>query len=97
MVGESVRDVLLGAAGLLYLFPAPMFPSGQYNAWDRLLPLAIVANAPEQGRFELTDGNLGISGSRTATGLRRATREFFDRLLASDPRLQTQVAPLGEW
>jgi len=35
----------LGAAGLLYLFPAPMFPSGQYNAWDRLLPLAIVANA----------------------------------------------------
>ncbi len=35
----------LGAAGLLYLFPAPMFPSGQYNEWDRLLPLVLVANA----------------------------------------------------
>lgn len=33
----------------------------------------------------------------TPIGLRRATREFFDRLVASDPRLQTQVAPLGEW
>ncbi|MFN9378327.1 MAG: lipopolysaccharide biosynthesis protein, partial [Novosphingobium sp.] len=37
--------ISLGAAALLYLFPAPMFPSGQYNEWDRLLPLAIVANA----------------------------------------------------
>jgi O-antigen/teichoic acid export membrane protein len=35
----------VGAAGLLYLFPAPMFPSGQYSEWDRLLPLALVANA----------------------------------------------------
>ena len=24
---------------------APMFPSGQYNQWDRLLPLAIMAGA----------------------------------------------------
>ncbi len=29
------------AAGLLYLFPAPIFPSGQYTEFDRLLPLAI--------------------------------------------------------
>ena len=35
----------VGAAALLYLFPAPMFPSGQYSEWDRLLPLALVANA----------------------------------------------------
>ncbi len=35
----------LAAAGLLYLFPAPMFPSGQYTEWDRLLPVALVANA----------------------------------------------------
>lgn len=33
------------AAALLYLFPAPMFPSGQFNEWDRLLPLAIMAGA----------------------------------------------------
>ena len=28
-----------------WLFPAPMFPSGQYSEWDRLLPIALVANA----------------------------------------------------
>ena len=28
-------------AGLLLLFPAPMFPSGQFSSWDLLLPLAI--------------------------------------------------------
>lgn len=33
------------AAVLLYLVPAPMFPSGEYTEWDRLLPIAIVANA----------------------------------------------------
>jgi O-antigen/teichoic acid export membrane protein len=33
------------AAALLYLFPAPMFPSGQYSEWDHLLPLAIIPNA----------------------------------------------------
>lgn len=33
------------AAALLYLVPAPMFPSGEYTEWDRLLPIAIVANA----------------------------------------------------
>ncbi|MBK8235124.1 MAG: hypothetical protein IPK74_06195 [Deltaproteobacteria bacterium] len=33
----------------------------------------------------------------TAVGLRRATREFFDRILANDPQLQAQIAPLGEW
>ena len=30
------------AAGVLFLFPAPMFPSGQYSRYDLLLPLAIV-------------------------------------------------------
>ncbi len=30
------------AAVLLYLFPAPMFPSGHYTGFDRLLPLAIL-------------------------------------------------------
>lgn len=35
----------LAAALLLYLFPAPMFPSGGYNQWDRLLPIVLVANA----------------------------------------------------
>ena len=33
------------AAAALYLFPAPMFPSGQFNEWDRLLPVAIIAGA----------------------------------------------------
>lgn len=33
------------AAAALYLFPAPMFPSGQFNDWDRLLPVAIIAGA----------------------------------------------------
>ncbi len=28
-------------AGLLYLFPLPLFPSGQYTEFDRLLPLAL--------------------------------------------------------
>ncbi len=35
----------LGVAALLWLFPAPMFPSGEYSAFDRLLPLAILPNA----------------------------------------------------
>jgi O-antigen/teichoic acid export membrane protein len=29
-------------AGLLYMFPAPMFPSGHYTSLQRLLPLAVV-------------------------------------------------------
>ena len=32
-------------ATLLYLFPAPMFPSGHYGEFEHLLPVAIVANA----------------------------------------------------
>ncbi|WP_225204484.1 lipopolysaccharide biosynthesis protein [Novosphingobium huizhouense] len=36
--------VSLLAAGALYAFPAPMFPSGEFNAFDRLLPFAIVTN-----------------------------------------------------
>jgi O-antigen/teichoic acid export membrane protein len=32
-------------AALLFLFPAPMFPSGQYSQFDQFLPIAIVANA----------------------------------------------------
>ena len=32
-------------AGLLYLIPAPMFPSGKYSELVRLLPLAIIPNA----------------------------------------------------
>lgn len=32
-------------AALLYLFPAPMFPSGSYSDLDLLLPLAILPNA----------------------------------------------------
>ncbi|MFN5903402.1 MAG: lipopolysaccharide biosynthesis protein, partial [Novosphingobium sp.] len=35
----------MAAALLLYMFPAPMFPSGGYNEWDRLLPIVLVANA----------------------------------------------------
>lgn len=35
----------LGVASLLWLFPAPMFPSGEYSQFDRLLPLAILPNA----------------------------------------------------
>lgn len=32
-------------AALLWLFPLPMFPSGEYGTFDRLLPLAILPNA----------------------------------------------------
>ena len=32
-------------ATLLYLIPAPMFPSGQFSEYDRLLPFAIIPNA----------------------------------------------------
>ena len=35
----------IGLGALLYIFPLPMFPSGQYTEWDRLLPIAIAANA----------------------------------------------------
>ncbi len=40
-------SLLLGlvAGLLLYAFPLPMFPAGQYSEWDRLLPLSIVPNA----------------------------------------------------
>lgn len=49
------------AAIALYLFPAPMFPSGQYSDFDRLLPLAIVflaltevALAAQAYRYDIT-------------------------------------------
>ena len=49
---HAVADALLltlmlslVVAGLLYLLPAPMFPSGRYSEYDRLLPLAIIPNA----------------------------------------------------
>ncbi|MFM5931627.1 MAG: lipopolysaccharide biosynthesis protein [Novosphingobium sp.] len=35
----------LVAGLLLYAFPLPMFPAGQYTAWDRLLPVSILPNA----------------------------------------------------
>ena len=35
----------LVVAALLYLVPAPMFPSGKFNDYDRLLPFAIIPNA----------------------------------------------------
>jgi O-antigen/teichoic acid export membrane protein len=39
--------LLLGGAvaTLLYLVPAPMFPSGNYSEFDRLVPFAIIPNA----------------------------------------------------
>lgn len=39
----ALLSVVIGL--LLYLFPLPMFPSGHYTEWDRLLPLAILPNA----------------------------------------------------
>ncbi len=48
IVGDGMLLTTLlaaGAAALLYLFPAPMFPSGQFTQFDRLLPLAILPNA----------------------------------------------------
>jgi O-antigen/teichoic acid export membrane protein len=48
VVADGLMLTLLlsaGAAAMLYLLPAPMFPSGEYSRWDRLLPLAIIANA----------------------------------------------------
>jgi len=46
---STVIDALLASltaatllAGLLFLFPTPMFPSGIYNRFDLLLPLAIL-------------------------------------------------------
>ncbi len=43
-VADAMLLVLLlscAMAGALMLFPAPMFPSGQFSSWDLLLPLAI--------------------------------------------------------
>ncbi|MDD3799708.1 MAG: oligosaccharide flippase family protein [Novosphingobium sp.] len=47
-------------AALLYLFPVPMFPSGEYSAIDRLLPLGViflawteVALAAQAYRFDI--------------------------------------------
>ncbi|WP_423142986.1 lipopolysaccharide biosynthesis protein [Parablastomonas sp. CN1-191] len=42
-----ILSLVLGiaAALLFFVFPAPMFPSGEYSRWDRLLPLAILPNA----------------------------------------------------
>lgn len=37
--------ISLIVAGLLYLFPAPMFPSGKFTQYDRLLPFAIIPHA----------------------------------------------------
>ncbi len=34
--------IALVVGGLLFLFPAPMFPSGQYTTLDRLLPLILI-------------------------------------------------------
>ncbi len=35
----------VAVSSFLYLVPAPMFPSGIYNEYDRLLPFAIIPNA----------------------------------------------------
>ncbi|MFM6931878.1 MAG: lipopolysaccharide biosynthesis protein [Novosphingobium sp.] len=44
--GLLLTTLLSVAVGLLlFAFPLPMFPAGQYTAWDRLLPLAILPNA----------------------------------------------------
>jgi O-antigen/teichoic acid export membrane protein len=48
VIGDGMLLTIILAlvvGGLLYLFPAPMFPSGQYTQFDRLLPLAILPNA----------------------------------------------------
>ncbi len=65
---HSVADALtlslalsLVAAMLLYLIPAPMFPSGKFTVWDRLLPLAIVAGS-------LTDVSLAALAYRYNVG-----------------------------
>ena len=49
---HAVADALLltlllslVVATLLYLIPAPMFPSGKFSEYDRLLPFAIIPNA----------------------------------------------------
>lgn len=49
---HAVADALTLTLGLsvvvatfLYLVPAPMFPSGQFSEYDRLLPFAIIPNA----------------------------------------------------
>ncbi len=44
-VGDAMLICLAAGgvfAGLLFIFPAPMFPSGKYSGYDLLLPLAII-------------------------------------------------------
>ncbi|MBN8500222.1 MAG: oligosaccharide flippase family protein [Sphingomonadales bacterium] len=50
--GHVIADGLMltfllsvAAAAALYTVPAPMFPSGEYTWWDRMLPVALVFNA----------------------------------------------------
>lgn len=48
VVADAMLLALLVSASLailLYLFPAPLFPSGLYTEWDRLLPFAIIPHA----------------------------------------------------
>ena len=74
----------LVVAGLLYLIPAPMFPSGKYSDLARLLPLAIIPNA-------LTDVMLAALAYRYNVGATVRARSLVE------PWVQTLTAIAFLW
>ena len=63
--------LLLGAvvAGLLYMFPAPMFPSGHYSQLDRLVPFAIIPNALTEVALAALAYNYNVAATVRARSL----------------------------
>lgn len=63
--------LLLGAvvAALLYLFPAPMFPSGHYSQFDRLVPFAIIPNALTEVALAALAYNYNVAATVRARSL----------------------------
>lgn len=68
--GLLLTLMLSGAvAVLLYLFPAPMFPSGHFGEIDRLVPLAIVPNALTEVALAALAYNYNVAATVRARSL----------------------------
>lgn len=76
-------------AFLLYLFPAPMFPSGGYSELDRLIPFAVIPNALTEVALAALAYNYNVG----ATVRARSLVEPWAQVLASIVLLW--LAPVG--
>lgn len=56
-------------AALLYLVPSPMFPSGQFSRFDRLVPLAIIPNALTEVALAALAYNYNVAATVRARSL----------------------------